>query len=403
MGQRQVKKQVHGQAQVVRMDSGPGFRTVLQDELKEILEAPLQAYKFVPEIRADDEGIEIHKLDFRQMLELPLRILTASEILWQLGTRHVGSFGDYEKFVEGIDWPLYLPENASVKVRCNSYRSGLYHEGKLEKIAREILAKKGHGDKNHSFIIRFEQKENRCTAYLAISLDMLYKRNYKVDYSHPAPLQEHLAAAAIRWSWGREEVDFIYVPFAGSGTMLMESWLYAHRPALDLWRPFTSLESMPEFPLSSWNFIKSKLAAKPLDALPARAIEWDNKGNAILKANLDYALTKWPAHSAPWECRVSDFELDTCPPEPKKIYIPMNPPYGLRLDEDTPELYFKLGKWLHSAFARDQHRFGFVLLADSKSFHAFEKGVGAQHMNGIMSFTQGGQHIRCVSFDIPST
>ena len=402
MGQRQVKKHVHGQAHVVRMDSGPGWRTVLEEELRDVLSSPLQTYKFVAEVTPDAEGVEVHNLDFRQMLELPLRVLTASEILWQLDTKHVGSFGEYEKFIEGIPWELYLAEGASVKVRCNSYRSALYHEGKLEKIAIGILAKNGHGEKVPRYFIKIEQKENRCTAYLSLSFEPLFRRNYKADYSHPAPLQEHLAAGAVRWTLGKEPVDLIYVPFAGSGTMIMESWLYMHRPALDLWRPFTTLESMPEFPKSTWAFLKNKLTHPDLRVTPARAVEIDVPGVEMLKANFEFAEKAWPALQGQWDCVGSDFGLDQCPPGPKHIYIPMNPPYGLRLDDDTQELYLKLGRWLHTGFADDQHRFGFVLLADSKAFHAFEKGVGAEHMNGIMSFSQGGQHIRCVIFDIPA-
>lgn len=402
MSQRQIKKQVHGQAHTIRVDSGPGWRTVLEDELREVLTAPLQAYKFVPEIMPDDEGITVSNLDFRQLLELPLRLLTASEILWQIDTKHVGSFGEFEDFIEGINWDFYIQPQQAVKIRVQSFRSGLYHEGKLEKISRAILASKGHEQTDPKYMIRIEQKENRCTAYLALSQEPLFRRAYKIDYSHPAPLQEHLAAAAIRFTWGKEVADLIYVPFAGSGTMVLESWLYAHHPPLDLWRPFKSLESIPAFPEATWKFIKSKLNQTSLKALSARAVEWDVQGVDVLKSNIAHAEKNWPSLAGVWDVEGVDVLQDKCPAGAKNIFIPMNPPYGLRLDEDTQELYLKLGKWLHRAFSPQQHRFGFVLLADSKAFHAFEKGVGAQYMNGIMSFTQGGQHIRCVSFDIPA-
>ncbi|MBC7660809.1 MAG: hypothetical protein H7249_14020 [Chitinophagaceae bacterium] len=400
MVQRQIKKQVFGQAHVVRIDSGPGWRGILEDEINEVLTSPLQTYKFVPEVRTDDEGLVVHNIDFRQFLELPLRLLTASEILLQLDTKHVGSFGEFESFIQSIPWEIYLPAGASVKVRCQSYRSALYHEGKLDKMVLGVLHKKGFVTGGIPYYIRIEQKENRCTAFLSINQEPMFRRKYKTDLSHPASIQEHLAAAAIRWVWGKDPVDLIYAPFAGSGTMVMESWLYAHKPPLDLWRPFPQLQAMPDFPESTWNFIRGKLAKSEVQATPARAVEWDNKGIEALRTNLDYASLAWPALKSAWEAIAEDFLGDTCPPQFKNIFLPLNPPYGLRLEENTEELYARLGQWLHTGFQKDQRRFGFVLLADSKAFHAFEKGVGPQHMNGIQSFTQGGQHIRCVSFDI---
>lgn len=401
MTERQIKKFIHAKPQIIRVDSGPGWRATLEDELKDILTSPLQAYKFVPELVPMDDGIEIHNLDFRQMLELPLRLLTASEIFWQIDTKHVGSFGEFEAFIRGIDWPYYLEEGSKVKVRSYSYASKLYHEGKLDRIARGILAELGYSDKDFQFILRIEQRENRSTAYLALTPEPLFRRRYKSDFSHPAPLQEHLAASAIRWAQIDERPDYIHVPFAGSGTLVMESWLYFHRPALDLWRNFACIEGLPEFPVSTWTFIKNRLNQLDAKVIPARAVEIDKGGVEVLKKNLDHAAVAWPGIAGAWEAIGSDFLKDKCPADKKTIFLPLNPPYGLRLEEDTQDLYRRTGAWLKNGFAADQRRYGFILVADSRSFHAFEKEVGAENIRGIQSFTQGGQHIRCVKFDIP--
>lgn len=402
MTERQIKKHVHAKPQIVRVDSGPGWRATLEDELKEILAAPLQAYKFVPEIKPVDDGIEIHNLDFRQMLELPLRVLSASEIFWQLDTRHVGSFGEYESFIRSIDWAYFLPDQAKVKVRSYSYRSTLYHEGKLDRIARGILAEQGYSDKDFQYILRIEQKENRCTAYLALTPEPLFRRRYKSDFSHPAPLQEHLAASAIRWAASGENPDYIYVPFAGSGTLAMESWLFVHHPPLDLWRNFKGLEHLPEFPESTWNFLKGKLSLPELKTIALRALEIDKQGQEVMRKNFTHAEESWPAMKGSWEILGGDFLQDRCPADKKSIFLPLNPPYGLRLEEDVQELYKRTGAWIRKNFESDQRRFGFILVADSKSFHAFEKEIGPENIKGIQSFSQGGQHIRCVRFDIPA-
>ncbi|RZA23746.1 MAG: hypothetical protein EOP10_11860 [Proteobacteria bacterium] len=400
MTDRQIKKHIHGKPQILRVDAGPGWRAVLEDELKEVLENPLQVYKFQPEIITVDDGIEVHNLDFRQMLELPLRLLTASEIFWQIDTRHVGSFGEFEAFIRSIDWAFYLPKNIPVKVRSYSFRSTLYHEGKLDRIAREILAEFGHNDKDFQYILRIEQKENRSTAYIAITPEPLFRRRYKKDFSHPAPLQEHLAASAVRWALDNNKPDLIYVPFAGSGTLVMESWLACHRPSLDLWRNFKGLEGLPEFPDSSWKFFKSKLNKTAESLIPARAVEIDKQGVEALTSNLNFAEDQWPAIKGSWQVEHKDFTKDRCSKDKHSIFLPLNPPYGLRLEENTHDLYRKLGRWIAKDFEPNQRRFGFVLIADSKAYHAFENEVGADSIKGILSFSQGGQHIRCVRFDI---
>ncbi len=400
MGERQIKKHIHGKPQIVRVDAGPGWRGMIEDELKAVLSSPLQTYKFVPELKEAEDGIEIQNIDFRQMLELPLRLLSASEILWQLGTRHVGSFGEFEEFIRSIDWQLYFPEEARIKVRSQSFRSTLYHEGKLDRIARGILAEAGMQDKDFRYLVKIEQRENRCTAYLSLTTEPIFRRRYKVDYSHPAPLQEHLAAAAVRWAQCGEEADMIYVPFAGSGTLLMESWLYYHRPGLDLWRPFQVLEDLPEFPASSFGFIRGKLQSTQSQAIMGRAVEIDSHGQDVLEANLNFAAESWPAIRSSWEIGRGDFLKETPPSDKSKIFLPLNPPYGLRLEEDTQDLYRATGRWIRTAFEPHQRRFGFILVAESKAFHAFEQAIGSDAIKGIQSFTQGGQHIRCVKFDI---
>lgn len=400
MTERQIKKHIHGKPQIVRVDSGPGWRAILEEELDEVLKSPLQSYKFVPEMKPVEDGIEIHNLDFRQMLELPLRLFTASEIFWQLGTRHVGSFGEFEEFMQSMDWPLYLKPNASLRVRSYSYRSTLYHEGKLDRIARAALNQQGFGEKNPEYILRVEQRENRSTIYLALTPEPLFRRRYKVDFSHPAPLQEHLAASAVRWAQTGQRPDFIYVPFAGSGTLAMESWLYYHKPPADLWRSFSGLEDLPEFPATSFEFLKKKLASEKSPLISLRAVEIDKQGQEVLSKNLTHAEEQWPRIKDTWNVTGSDFLKEKCPEDKKVVFLPFNPPYGLRLEEDTRDLYKKTGAWVRKSFAKHQSRFGFILVADSKAYHAFESELGADAIKGILSFSQGGQHIRCVKFAI---
>lgn len=404
---RSVKKHVHGPAQSVRVDPGPGWADALESELQHVLQHPLQAYKYNPEIQRRDGYLDVENLDFRQMLELPLRLLTAAEILWTLDSKHVGSFGEYDAFLRAINWKLYLPPGVPVRVRLKSFRSQLYHEGKLEKMAETVLRELGWqvtAQKSHTHIITILQEENRCKVFMNLTAEPLFHRNYKVDQSHPAPLQEHLAAAAIRWARKESDAtpcpDLIYVPFAGSGTLLVESYLALQGRTLR--NSFSIIESLPEFPAQTWTFLRNRLTemAQEQDCNPPlRGVEWDDAGFAALERNRDHASQLLPK---PWTCEVvkKDIFQDRPPESAKTFWIPLNPPYGLRLgdEESAAKLYERIGRWLKDAFQPDHERCGFILVPDSRSFHAFEKGVGSQAIRGIHSFMQGGMHIRCVSF-----
>ena len=147
---------------------------------------------------------------------------------------------------------------------------------------------------------------------------------------------------------------------------------------------------------------RSRVATGSEDTL-GRRTRWrgdDRQGVDALTRNLSFAETNWPALKGQWDVVSGDVFKDKCPSDKKSIFIPLNPPYGLRLEHDTQDMYKRIGSWLKKGFDADQRRFGFILLADSKAFHAFEKEIGAENLKGIQSFTQGGQHIRCVLFDI---
>lgn len=404
---RSVKKHVHGQAQNVRIDPGPGWADALENELQQVLQNPLQTYKFNPKIERREGYLEVAELDFRQMLELPLRLLTAADILWILDDKHVGSFGEYDAFLRSINWKLYLPPEVPLRIRLKSYRSQLYHEGKMEKMAETVLRALGWQvttTKNHAHVVTILQEENRCKVFLNLTSDPLFHRNYKLDQSHPAPLQEHLAASAIRWAWKETEApacpDLIYVPFAGSGTLLVESYLNIQGRSLRA--NFPVLESLPEFPAETWAFLRNKISERVQAQTcnpPLRAVEWDEGGAQGLEKNLAHVATLLPR---PWAFEVHRLDVFNDRPQEsaKSIWIPLNPPYGLRLgdEEAASKLYSRIGRWLREAFRPDQERFGFILVPDSRAFHAFEKGVGSTAIRGIHSFMQGGMHIRCVSF-----
>ena len=132
--QRQVKREIHGKPQELRIDAAPGWREVLIHELTKVHQSWTLSSKFDAEIQVQEHSIELLNLDFRNLIELPLRLQSAADIRWLLRRRHVGSFSDFGNMLQRIPWELYLPDAASIQFKVESYRSKLLHEGQMREM-----------------------------------------------------------------------------------------------------------------------------------------------------------------------------------------------------------------------------------------------------------------------------
>lgn len=415
---RRIKKNVHAQPHRVRLEPAPGWDDVLESEAGALLSSFSLPSKFKPQLLRDAEGLWIENLDFRNLIELPLRLLTAADGLWALHSRHVGSFAALLRCLEQIDWELYLPPGAVVRIKVDSYRSKLFHEGKLQGLITEHLMKKGFrvDQERGGLRLLFEQIENRHTVYFSLAGDPLYQRRYKKLQQHSAPLQEHLAAAALRWFMElpvqRDQQwtpDQLYVPFAGSGTFFMEAMLLLGELPAFRWRlPHYATLRLPCLPAASWKQIISRLdqkAEKESPLPPALLIEKDVEVHKVLQENVDHFIQgtqpSWGVQ--PPLVVLGDGFQQTLAATPARILMPLNPPYGQRLAQglmSPVEFYEALGYWLRGLGKVGRDLRGFVLIPDSHAERALVKALHPAAVLATHSFTQGGQHIRCLAFKV---
>ena len=79
------------------------FKACLQ-EIQGILNSPLQSYKFEAQAELLDGNVIINEVDYRKVIELVLRSLTARDIRLVLKEQHVGSFGEMVQMLEKTPW-----------------------------------------------------------------------------------------------------------------------------------------------------------------------------------------------------------------------------------------------------------------------------------------------------------
>lgn len=416
--ERRIKKNVHAQPQKARLEPAPGWDDVLEAETRAIAESFSLPAKFAANLIRNDEGLWLENLDFRNLIELPLRLLTAADVLWLLHSRHVGSFAALLRCLEQVDWELYLPPGAAVRIKVDSFRSKLFHEGKLEGLITEHLRKKGFRvDAERAGIkLHFEQIENRHSIYFSLAGDPLYQRRYKKVQQHAAPLQEHLAASALRWFMELPEqraenwqAELLYVPFAGSGTFFMEYMLMMGELPAFRWRlPNYAVLRLPSLAAASWKQILTRLEKKAQNALglpPALLIEKDLEAHRVLQQNIDHFLE---GAGRPWGLKapllvLGDGFQQTLAGASQRIFMPLNPPYGQRLDQGVmspAEFYEALAYWLRGLGKAGRDLRGLVLIPDPYAERALIKALPEGAVLAVHSFTQGGQHIRCLAFRV---
>lgn len=403
---KRIKKHIHAKPHDVRIVPAPGWKDVCEDEVRSILSSFTQPGKFQATLKDDPEGIGITQLDFRQLIEIPQRLLTAQACLWTILDKHVGSFGELDQALENLDFPMFLPEKSPVQLKVQSFQSHLYHEGKLYEQISRIFAEQGHVVQEEApWHVLAEQRGNRFKLFLALGPYPLHHRNYKAESRHVAPLQECLAAAALRWMMGLQkdwQPDHVVVPFAGSGTLLFESWLLLGNIPAFMWNPDVYLEKLPATPKATLESIRKRLIERQ-EPLPAATLIEKEKDIADALP-LHVASFQKPLHSTPIVNTLCADVFQSALPSGEKILAPLNPPYGLRLSQEGKsrplDFYRDLSEFLKKWPKKGQDLRGFMLIPDEESLLVVRQKLGSNAIQGVQSFSQGGQHIRCLAFHL---
>ncbi len=197
--------------------------------------------------------------------------------------------------------------------------------------------------------------------------------------------------------------DQIVVPFAGSGTLLFESWLLLGQIPAFSWNPKAYLEDLPATPNATHESIRKRLRERQSTNLPpALLIEKDKDIAESLPAHIENFKKPLGITSNASSLCADIFESP--PPPGTRILAPLNPPYGLRLSQEgksrPAHFYRKLGAFLKKWPTKDQDLRGFVLIPDEDSLQVMRQELGSGSVQAVQSFSQGGQHIRCLAFKV---
>jgi putative N6-adenine-specific DNA methylase len=272
--------------------------------------------------------------------------------------------------IKKMQWsPYFAGQDYTIKVSAHNSRlfddrkiSKSIKDGLAEYVKRQVPGKKSseavQAFSKWSLFCRFE--EDWCTISIDTSGERLGLRGIKTHIGL-APLRENLAAAlylyTLNLSPNKEDILnplaplFIFDPFAGSGTIIQESFLF--------FEPNTSRRYAFEyFPLTTKNTSGSNKPTPLKLDIPFLSLANDKNSNqlAALKANYNAASMNLEQNKVALGDSMSEEHLkkELLPllgkAESFDTWIITNPPFGKRLKspgalKDLLDHFFSLHKW----------------------------------------------------------
>ena len=173
-----------------------------------------------------------------------INLRLAERIYIQLGKFRASNFGELFDGVKAIPWEMWIGRQDAFPVKGHSIKSKLFSVPDCQKIIKKAIAQRLEEEYGLTWFpedgvkyqVEFFLLKDVATLMIETSGAPLHKRGYRIE-ANAAPLRETLAAAMVMTSRPRDNV-LLWDPFAGSGTIAIESALIMADIAPGLYRRF---------------------------------------------------------------------------------------------------------------------------------------------------------------------
>ena len=252
------------------------------------------------------------------------------------GDRGGGPGGAPTPSLGGTKW-LYNTMFAALKIK----------DAICDRLKNEQGARPDVNKETPDVVVQAHFAKGRCTLSLDASGPSLHERGYRAS-GGAAPLKETLAAALLQLT-GWNGLVPLYDPMCGSGTLLIEAARLAQKQPAGGGRRNFACEKWPDFDGRIWAKVTSDLRTQQLRKLPAPLFGTDGSESQLLAAqdNACRAGIDLPSVSL----KQLDV-LDAVPPCAEPGVLITNPPYGVRLGDDSylRKFYRQLGDVFRERF-----------------------------------------------------
>jgi putative N6-adenine-specific DNA methylase len=294
----------------------------------------------------------------------------AERIQVEMGTFPACTFDQLFEGVRALPWECWIGREDAFPVKGHCLSSQLHSVPDCQKIIKKAIVERL---KNRYHVSWFKESGNLYQVQFLIMKDQvrvmldtsgigLHKRGYRRKAAQ-APIKETLAAALAALSRVRTDAN-LYDPCCGSGTILIESAMYAMHMAPGLRRHFTA-QQWPQIPEELWEQERGR--AQDL-------ILWDaaftGYGSDIDEEAVQLTLENARKAGVGDRIQARQADLADFAPQTEHGCVICNPPYGERLLDlkQAEALYRNMGQvfparrgWNYTVICSDEifeHCFG---------------------------------------------
>lgn len=425
--EKKIKKNIYGSPQTIHAIAPAGLGDTALTEAQSILNTPWFPQKYTSTFTLIKNDIRIANIHMFAITELLIRSQCLSDVRLVIYEGKTASKTSFKKKCSDINWAYFLDNNMTVKIKVNSVASIVFHETALKEILSEIIQDQVRDivsgeNTDETTCLYVDLYKNKLKISLSLAGNSLYKRNYRGTLSASAPLREDSAICCILKSieFAHKKnpelnADTLIIPFSGTGTFGFEYLLHHYQIAPALLGRDYALQKMPLFKSEHFNFLIKKAKEYCLLSSPTRTnsphlyfIDTSEKANNALNENLQtfkQAILKNFNENEPSEKSIFSenfVSMDLTKFQNKStIFIPMNPPYGIRLGNpaDSINLYKQIAEKINelSKVIKPKHLFGFILCPSEETWSIFTKTIKQATLD-TYHITQGGLDIRVCQF-----
>jgi 23S rRNA (guanine2445-N2)-methyltransferase len=347
-----------------------GLEPVLADELKELGATNVVIQRRAVEFSGDKKLL--YKANYA--------LRTALSILVPIHEFSAVDDTSFYKGISEINWHKIIGEKDTVAVNSTVFSDHFKHSKFItlrtkDAIVDQLKRRRGFRPDvdtlNPKIKVNVYISNDKVLVSLDSSGEPLFKRGYRKN-GYIAPINEALAAGMIMLSGWKGQSDLID-PMCGSGTILIEAALIAHKIPPGLYRS--------NFGFENWMNFDADLMEDVAEELDAESdFKFNIYGSDSSETAMELTIENIKSASLENKINLRRMKFENLEPESKSGIMITNPPYGERIKKaDLEQFYAMIGNRLKQKFK------GYEAWIISSNMDAF-KSIGLQTSRKIKLF-----------------
>lgn len=321
--------------------------------LSPLLKDEIEAMGFTPKV-IRETGVEI-EASMNDCIKLNFWLRTAHRIHFLIDEKPIRKPDDLRNWLKRLPWEEWLPYDGYFSVTSrvdhhtienDQFANLVVKDAVVDRIRYKKNVRPDSGSDLQKSVLFLFWNQDTARIFIDTSGESLSRRNYRTS-SAAAPMQESLAAGIVSTTNWKSGMHFIN-PMTGSGTLAIEAAFIALQKAPASLRNNFGFMHVVGYDDHVYQQVRDEAKKTATKEIYGKIIATDNDPQAIIAAKKN-AKTAGVDHLIEFEC----CDISQTPIPDGDGVVVVNPPYGMRLGEDTDlrPLYKEIGDFMKSSCA----------------------------------------------------